>query len=542
MLGVFTFVVALFVSTALIPPLTYVSGYLGLVDVSNRRKVHVGSVPRIGGLAIITGALVPILMWVPLRDDMRAYIAGIVILAAFGVWDDRRNIDYRLKFLGQFLAVTVVVFYGGVVFERFPWVETGVIPSYVAVPFTLILLVGLTNAVNLSDGLDGLAGGITLLAVACLALLAYIADDEAVVLTSLAVMGATLGFLRFNTFPARIFMGDTGSQFLGFTTGFLAVVVTNTSNRALSPVVPLLILGLPILDTFWVIVRRLAEGRSPFSPDRNHIHHKLLKMGFNHYETVMAIYTVQAILVSTAFMLSYSWDELIIALYIAFCFAVVAFLELVPAGHWGPLKGRELHGWTGRTVQWLRKTGLLSKGPYRVMLVAVPGFLLTGAIFSGQVPVDFAYLSMFLLAVLLVTFWIRAIPDSQIERLGTYVTVSFVSYLVETSVAANNGCAICLHAFFGVLAVLIAVWVRFTQNRVFRISGLDFLIVFIALVVPNIPGFLQPDNVIGAVVIESIILFYAAEILLSQQARRWDMLRFSVLGALAILGFRGFMG
>ena len=256
----------------------------------------------------------------------------------------------------------------------------------------------------------------------------------------------------------------------------------------------------------------------------------------------MAIYTVQAILVSSAFMLSYSWDELIIALYIAFCFAVVAFLELVPAGHWSPLKGRGLHGWTGRTVQWLRKTGLLSKGPYRVMLVAVPGFLLTGAIFSGQVPVDFAYLSMFLLVVLLVTFCIQAIPDSQIERLGTYVTVSFVSYLVETSVAANNGCAICLHAFFGVLAVLIAVWVRFTQNRVFRISGLDFLIVFIALVVPNIPGFLQPDNVIGAVVIESIILFYAAEILLSQQARRWDMLRLSVLGALAILGFRGFMG
>ena len=542
MLGVFTFVVALFVSTALIPPLTYVSGYLGLVDIPSARKLHAGAVPRIGGLAIIVGALVPILMWVPLRDDVRAYLLGIVILAIFGVWDDRKNIDYRLKFLGQFLAVAVLVFYGGVVFERFPWIETGVLPGYIAIPFTLLLLVGITNAVNLSDGLDGLAGGITLLAVACLALLAYVAEDDAIALTSLAVIGATLGFLRFNTFPARIFMGDTGGQFLGFTTGFLAVVVPNVSNRALSPVVPLLILGLPILDTLSVVVRRLIQGRSPFSPDRNHIHHKLLKMGFSHYEVVMAIYTVQATLVSTAFLLSYSWDELILGLYLVFCVSVVVFLEMVPEGYWSPGKRRGLHGWVGRTLEWLRETGLLSKGPYRILRMAVPGFLVAGALFTGQVPVDFAYLSLFLLAVLLAVFSIKAIPESQIERLCTYVTVSFVSYLVETSVAVDSGCSGCLHAFFGVLAVLIAVWVRFTQHRVFRISGLDFLIVFIAVVVPNIPGFLHPDNVIGSVVIESIILFYAAEILLSQQARRWDMLRVSVLGTLAILGFRGLIG
>ena len=543
MLGVFSFILALFVSTALIPPLTHISSYLGLMDVPDKRKIHGGIVPRIGGIAIIIGACAPVLMWVPLRDDIEAFLIGIGILAVFGIWDDRKTIDYRLKFLGQILAVLVVVFHGAVVFERFPFVATGVIPGYVAIPFTVILLVGITNAVNLSDGLDGLAGGMSLLTVACLALMAYSAEDEAVVLTGLAVMGAILGFLRFNTFPARIFMGDAGSQFLGFTTGFLAVVVINTSNRALSPLVPLLILGLPILDTLSVMVQRLAKGRSPFSADRNHIHHKLLKMGFSHHEAVMTIYVVQAVLVSTAYLLSYSWDELILSLYLVFCVTVVVFLEMVPARHWGPSEERrELHGLVGRSVEWLRRTALLSKGPYHIIRIAVPAFLIAGAALAEAVPTDFALLSALLLAVLLATFWIQAIPVNQIERLGIYVTVSFISYLVETSVADNNGCAICVHAVFGALAILIAVWVRFTQKRTFQVSGLDFLIVFIAVVVPNIPGLLQPDNVIGAVVIESIILFYAAEILLSQQARHWDMLRFSLVGALLILGVRGFVG
>ncbi len=542
MLGVFAFILALFVSTALIPPLTHISAYLGLMDVPDKRKIHEGLVPRIGGIAIIIGVCAPVLMWVPLRDDIEAFLIGIGILAVFGVWDDRKTIDYRLKFLGQILAVLVVVLHGGVVFERFPFVESGVIPSYVAIPFTVVLLVGITNAVNLSDGLDGLAGGMTLLSVACLALMAYSAEDEAVVLTGLAVMGAILGFLRFNTFPARIFMGDAGSQFLGFTAGFLAVVVVNTSNRALSPVVPLLILGLPILDTLSVMVQRLVKGRSPFSPDRNHIHHKLLKMGFSHHEAVMTIYAVQATLVSTAYLLSYSWDELILSLYLVFCITMVVLLEMVPRWRWIPLERKVLHGWVGRSVEWLRETDLLSKGPYRIIRIAVPGFLIAGAVLSEQVPTDFAFLSTLLLAVLLVTFWIKAIPFNQIERLGIYVTVSFVSYLVETSLALNDGCATCLHTFFGALAILIAVWVRFTQKRAFRVSGLDFLIVFIAVVVPNIPGLLEPENVIGAVVIESIILFYAAEILLSQQPRHWDMLRLSIVVALVILGIRGFIG
>ena len=155
------------------------------------------------------------------------------------------------------------------------------------------MLVGITNAINLSDGLDGLAGGVTFLSLAAIAVLTYIAVDAGfMLLATMSIMGSILGFLRFNTFPARIFMGDGGSQFLGFSAGVLAILLTQSSNTALSPALPLLILGLPILDTLMVMGERIYEGRSPFVADRKHIHHRLLALGFHHYEAVVTIYAL----------------------------------------------------------------------------------------------------------------------------------------------------------------------------------------------------------------------------------------------------------
>ena len=211
---------------------------------------------------------------------MVGFLCGIAVILLFGVWDDIRGLDYRLKFLGQITAVLIVVLYGGVVIRFVPLSGLEPLPDYVAIPFTVFALIGITNAVNLADGLDGLAGGITLLSLGMIGILAYPTGDTNVPLAAIAVIGSIVGFLRFNTYPARIFMGDGGSQFLGFSAGVLVVMLTQESNTALSPALTLMILGLPILDTGMVMAQRLHEGRSPFLPDKNHIHHKLLALGF----------------------------------------------------------------------------------------------------------------------------------------------------------------------------------------------------------------------------------------------------------------------
>ena len=214
---------------------------------------------------------------------------------------------------GSAATVTVQV-YGGVVIRFVPLWGLEPLPDYVAIPFTAFALIGITNAVNLADGLDGLAGGITLLSLGIIGILAYPTGDANVPLAAIAVIGSIVGFLRFNTYPARIFMGDGGSQFLGFSAGVLVVMLTQTSNSALSPALPLLILGLPIVDTGIVMAQRIREGRSPFSPDKNHIHHRLLALGLHHYEAVFVIYALQTLLVATAYFVRYESDWLILAL------------------------------------------------------------------------------------------------------------------------------------------------------------------------------------------------------------------------------------
>ena len=304
----FSFIVATFVTMVLISPLVRLANRWHVVDMPAARKVHKTPVPRLGGLAMTIGAILPPLMWTTMDSQMAGFLCGIVVILFFGAWDDIKGLDFRLKFLGQIIAVLTVVLYGGVVIRYLPFFGLEPLPDYVAIPLTVFALVGVTNAINLADGLDGLAGGITLLSLGIIGILAYPTGDSRVLLLTASVIGSIVGFLRFNTYPARIFMGDAGSQFLGFSAGVLVVMLTQESNTALSPALPVMILGLPLLDTAMVIGERLYEGRSPFLPDKNHIHHKLLTLGFDHYEAVFVIYLLQTLLVAAAYFLRFETD------------------------------------------------------------------------------------------------------------------------------------------------------------------------------------------------------------------------------------------
>jgi UDP-GlcNAc:undecaprenyl-phosphate GlcNAc-1-phosphate transferase len=212
-----------------------------------------------------------------------------VAIAAFGVWDDRADLSYRMKLLGQTLAAFIVVLLGEVRFDTVPFLVDVQLPLWVSVVVTIVFLVGVSNAVNLTDGLDGLAGGLSFLTLSGIAYLAYLSNDLMVLSLTVPFLGALLGFLRYNTYPARIFMGDAGSQLLGFIMGVLAILLTNSSRGPFSVSLTLFLLGLPFLDTLGVTGQRVAEGRSPFIGDRAHIHHKLLRVGLTHYEAVTAI-------------------------------------------------------------------------------------------------------------------------------------------------------------------------------------------------------------------------------------------------------------
>src|SRR3569832_2257107 len=329
----FSFLIAMFVTMALIPPLMRVAERLQIVDLPNDRKVHLQAIPRVGGMAMVAGTVLPAVLWLWSMPQMTGLLSAMAVILVFGVWDDRADLDYRLKFAGQCVAA-VIVWWVGVRVTELPWV--GEISTLASLSLTVFALLAITNAVNLADGLDGLAGGSMLLSLATIAVLGYMADHAAVALLAVAVMGSILGFLRFNTHPARVFMGDGGSQFLGFAVGVLVILLTQGSAHSYSVCLPVLLLGLPILDTAMVMYHRLREGRSPFSPDKNPIHHRLLAIGLDLYQAVIVIYVVQALLVIAAYYLRNADEAVILGCYALCCAAVVALLAWAGAEPFHP--------------------------------------------------------------------------------------------------------------------------------------------------------------------------------------------------------------
>ena len=532
----YSFVFALSLATVLMPVLIRVAGPLGLTDRGGGRKIHTGLTPRTGGVAIVLGALVPASLLVPMRTDLQAYVVAAALLFVFGLLDDRFSLDFRLKLLGQTIAALIVTVLGGTVIVHMPFVPDGVWIAPLALSFTILALVGVTNAVNLSDGLDGLAGGISLFAVGCLAILAYRADDLPVVTLCMAVIGATFGFLRFNTHPARLFMGDSGSQFLGFSAAVLAVIVTQRSDPALSPLLPLLILGLPILDTLTVMFGRLARGQSPFVADRTHLHHRLLDTGLNQYEAVALIYSAQFTLVVLAYLLRYGADWVVLAVYATFCLIVFLGIRSLES-YQVRLRGREqTDSPLLRAAGRVRATRVMTEAPLAVLNVAIPLIFSLGAVVVPGVGADVGLLAAGLLGALLLSLSFKAIPFFAIERLGAFVTAVTVVYFLNKDGWLSDLCMYCGPAIFSILALMIAVWVRFSSQR-FTLNTQDVLILLIAAAVPSLPGL--GLEYLGIVALESLILFYGIEILVQERDRRWDPLRVSLIVALVALSVRG---
>ena len=335
------FAVAAVLSYFFTPPVKNFAHKVGAIDVpKDARRMHKKPIPRLGGLAIYGGFLCSILIFGQLDETMLCVLLGAAIIVALGIFDDVLALGAKLKFVVQIVAAAIPVCIGDLQIGLFtnlnplsdtPFVHLGIL----AVPATIIWIVGITNAVNLIDGLDGLAVGVSSIAAITMLAVALLTGNMPIAITMAALAGACIVFMPYNLNPAKIFMGDTGSTFLGYMLATVSIMGLFKFYAVISFAVPFLILGLPIFDTANAIIRRVAAGRSPMSPDRGHVHHKLIDMGFNQKQAVAILYAISATLGLTAVVLTSSGEVKAIVLLLAVLVAILVGAGIIyGAEHW----------------------------------------------------------------------------------------------------------------------------------------------------------------------------------------------------------------
>jgi UDP-GlcNAc:undecaprenyl-phosphate GlcNAc-1-phosphate transferase len=294
------FSTAFLLALTLLPSLASIASRIGLVDTPNKRKVHASPKPLVGGLGIMMSVAVSCLLFVPL-SNLRGVYAGLTILIIVGFLDDYKELKHGGKFVAQILAALMMIYFSYVELSSFgDLISLGEINVGVfSIPVTIFCTVGVINAINMVDGLDGLAGGISLIAFLSFAALAYINGQTELALLSLAFSGAVLAFLKYNRPPASLFMGDAGSLSMGYALAFFSIALTQKPGGLVTPAAALLMLTVPVCDTMTIMIARIVKRKSPFAADKKHLHHILLRFGFNRKRTVMHI-----LLLSTALSLT----------------------------------------------------------------------------------------------------------------------------------------------------------------------------------------------------------------------------------------------
>jgi len=523
------FLLAMSVTMALIPPLMQAAERWQFLDAPGARKVHTAPVPRVGGIAMAAGTLLALLLTGEFAQPMPAYLAGVLVLLLFGVWDDRVTLSAGPKLLGQFIAVLLIMIWGDVTIDTMTLTERHALPAWVSLPLTFVFLIGVTNAINLADGLDGLAGGTTLLSLSALALLAFTSGTPFVGVVAIVIVGAILGFLRYNTHPARVFMGDGGSQILGFSAAVLAVVLTQDELTPLSSALPLLLLGIPIIDTLMVMTQRMLEGRSPLQADRNHIHHRLLALGFDHHEAVMGIYLLQASLFVTAWYLRYESDLTIIALFAGFSLLAIALLHAATSNGWR-LRPLSRHGGSGssqlqRLVVWLRQPQHLPRAALLVIGACVAAYLIAVAVVCPRPSRDVQWMAALValgMLCLIVVRW-RRVEAGWVEKAAVFLALVMAVYFDRQTTTFLEAVAPAQIAVFITLGIAIVIRFRLASDRRFRVTPLDILVIFIAVAVPNLPGSIISAATVGESIAKLVTLMYGVETLFSAAGHWWRL-------------------
>ena len=302
---VLALVCAAVLSFAATPIIKVLAKKVGAMDVpKDERRMHKIPIPRMGGLAIFLGFIVSVLIFGEMNREIRGILLGAVIIVILGVMDDILTLRALPKFIVQIFAAVVVVLHGCRI-EHFMGFA---LPQWLSYPVSVIWIVAITNAVNFIDGLDGLAAGVSAISAGTMLIVALILVPDTTAMASAillaAIVGACVGFIPYNFNPATIFMGDTGSTFLGFMLASISIFGLFKTYAVISFAVPFLVLGLPIFDICFAVIRRVSKGQSPMHADRGHVHHRLIDMGFSQKQAVAISYLLSAILGLAAVVLT----------------------------------------------------------------------------------------------------------------------------------------------------------------------------------------------------------------------------------------------
>ena len=325
---------ALAISAAATPFVKWFANRIGAIDVPNdSRRIHKSPIPRLGGLAIFLGFIISTLILADITTQVRGIILGSIPIIVIGVMDDIKPLRAYIKLIIQIAAALIAVFHGVIidifsnpaVFSPNEYVHLG----YFSIPVTIIWIVAITNSVNLIDGLDGLAVGVSAISSIVMLVIALMVADLNVAIILAALTGACLGFMPYNFNPAKIFMGDTGALLLGYVLSTASILGLFKFYAVVSFAVPFLVLALPLFDTSFAFLRRLLKGQNPMSPDRGHFHHRLIDMGLSQKQAVAVLYTISGLLGLAAVVIATS-DKiraliLIIALLIAVSIVLFIF-------------------------------------------------------------------------------------------------------------------------------------------------------------------------------------------------------------------------
>jgi UDP-GlcNAc:undecaprenyl-phosphate GlcNAc-1-phosphate transferase len=417
---------------------------------------------------------------------------------------------------------------------------------WLAVPFTILAVVGVINALNLIDGLDGLASGVSVIALSAFFILAWMDGNAAVALLCAALLGAVLGFLKYNLYPARIFMGDTGSMTLGFILAFLAILLTQTPEARISPIVPMLILGLPIIDTLWVMGRRLTKRQNPFVPDQTHVHHKFLNLGLQHRFTVIFLYGV-----------SLFWAGVSIVFCRTPAFILLAAFVLISAASYGILRyminNRERFGFLALdSPNGIRESKLYGRiadlvdrlTPLVVGLMAL--LLVSAALFGSRAKEGFWQISsVIFLAGLGLIYHSRNLASDFLRAILFFgiLVVAFVAQLnADQIIVGELSLRHLNNLLFMSLTVLVALRVVFRRPGELFFTTVDYLVIGMAIFFTIFLPQIDTNGNLSTALPKAIVLFLAIKLIAMQGRRAATFALGSLLATLLVISLRSFLG
>lgn len=527
--------------TLLVMPLVMrLAHRIGAVDQPDARKVHTNVTPRMGGLAFLISLLLIPFTMLDITPVTQGFLLGLFIVGCTGFADDIFDISPRLKFLGIIAGTTLFIVMSGTAITELGDlfgmgnIETG----WFAIPLTLIGMVGFINALNLSDGLDGLAAGITLIAAYFLASFALSIGDQASLMIAIVLFGSMIGFLYFNSHPARIFMGDTGSLILGYVLACLCLMLLQSGDGAvISPISMGILLGLPLSDTLYVMTKRVMKGKSPFLPDKTHFHHRLIELGLSHKGVVATFYALIFFYacVAALFAGSAEWiQSLVLFGLVAGTYLTLALLEYarfsfaMPADEEVSASSAAHHS----SVFYSMTRALGSSIPVVTWLIPLL-LLLPVVMIEGSTTMSLSMAVMMVLVIFLYPW--REGRDATWSQGLIYLLI--FALLFQINMTEQAWVLNYMFATTSVLAIWVVLKLWFKRHmRVFLTTGLESLLLVFSWVTPWLIGRfnLFPEDIqasLYVVCVEAVVFLVAAKIVLRRQPKR----NRQMLGSLLIL-------